>query len=739
MLQRTSSIYNCLGKRVRKRRRKKKRPESPEKLNNQQPKILPIEIIEQNQKQQTQFVEHPKIEIVPANSDLRVDEIEWIKQNEALLIAELETRRQAGLPIQVLVRVEKITPSMPEYCQIIPDFCHLDVIKEETSASDEDRKREVWECSEKIKEANNFKILPDDWKGSDVDEETNCKLGFSELNLNETITSKCHLERLKSPSLVKESEDLKFADIVTSTENEMEQLEPLTNLSLDLDNKIKNIPSVKQEALSISNNKLNNEKLQNNSTYMEDIKADIKLLQKDNSETENMSNNKIENYNHEHNNLIPNALLTTNSEENNIYEEIVYQKNSPEVHTKDKKNHHLKVYNTKSQLVNNSCLIEPTYAAKIKEYEVCSLDENRSKKIEGFHQENVELEMSSDESTLKQFESYSNKYKTRNKNKVSIKDKLKHIAKLLQDDTDDYEDIQSSQTTSRCVSIVSDADVDTDWVSFTLSDGESSKSLCLSPSQLKSGNAPSTVTETSEIIDLHKKFLNRTRSPNLSPYQDTTSVEILSFSNSPSPSKSYSSDVFDEACRMCGTSDEPLSDAECLVSLRKYRETRSRLLDLIQQEQRLNRSVIDRPSPMPAFIDTLSVPDNHTRELMYTEYMEKVKERENRLNNKVIRITKSSRPLSSGTLQALNDIDAEFVTKARERLEKMGVETDIDIEVQEEYYPKHLEDIVPEEEVCIEEVQMNGESSGLSVYVFVLFGFTNTVFAVWPSLITLLQ
>jgi hypothetical protein len=119
--------------------------------------------------------------------------------------------------------------------------------------------------------------------------------------------------------------------------------------------------------------------------------------------------------------------------------------------------------------------------------------------------------------------------------------------------------------------------------------------------------------------------------------------------------------------------------------------------------------------------------------------MEKVKEREDRLHNKVIRITKACRPLSSGSLQALNDIDVEFVTKARERLEKLGVEPDVHIEVKEEYYPRHLVDIVPEEEVCIEEVQMNGESSGLSVYVFVLFCFTNMGFAVWPSLITLLQ
>ncbi|XP_029346677.1 uncharacterized protein LOC100167639 isoform X13 [Acyrthosiphon pisum] len=367
---------------------------------------------------------------------------------------------------------------------------------------------------------------------------------------------------------------------------------------------------------------------------------------------------------------------------------------------------HLDIVNTKTQLMNSSA------SAELSRESIMNKNNEFSKNVFNNHQENTEHDVeSSDDSTIKQCKTYDHKQKSSRQNKVSINDKLKQIARLLQDDTDDYEEIQSSQTTSRCVSIGSDADVDTDWVSFTLSDGESSKSLCLSPSQSRSCHAPSTTSKTSEIIDLHKKFLNRTISPNVSPRQDMTpTVDILSYnkSQSQSPSKSYSSEVFDEACRMCGTSDEPLSDAECLVSLRKYRETRSRLLDVIQKEQQLNRSVIDRPSSMPTFMDTLSFPDNHTRELMYAEYMEKVKERENRLQNKVIRITKASRPLSSGTLQSLNDIDAEFVTKARERLDKLGVEADVHIEVKDEYYPKHLVDIVPEEEVCIEEVHMNG-------------------------------
>ncbi|KAF0764145.1 Sorbin and SH3 domain-containing protein 1 [Aphis craccivora] len=219
---------NKKSKRVRKRRRKKKRADSPEKLNGHHPKTLLDKTSEQT-KVITQITESPKIQIIPSNSDSRVDESEWIKQNEALLIADLKTRQQAGLPIQVVVRVEKITPSVPEYCQIIPDFCHLDVIREETSASDDDPKKETCECSEKIRNENNFKKLHKDWS-SDVNEEENNELeNSSEFNTSETIASECQLKRLESPSLVRESDILRFVDIVT-TENEcvidLETLEP---------------------------------------------------------------------------------------------------------------------------------------------------------------------------------------------------------------------------------------------------------------------------------------------------------------------------------------------------------------------------------------------------------------------------------------------------------------------------------------------------------------------------------
>lgn len=635
---------------------------------------------------------------------------------------------------------------MPEFCQIVPDFYHLDVIKEETSASDEDPKKEIREYSEKSIETNNIRAIPNDWESLDVAEENDFELdNISKVGLNESVISECNLARLESPSLVRDSEILRFADIVTAENEcmiELETLEPLNNLSLDFDN-TKTLEANECSILNNNtfNNNLSDEKHKINIHVVEDVKNNENPIENENT-TQTLNNNLIINCSREQNQLIKDTLLYTDSFEDSPYEDVCYEKSSNIVQCKNNQQNNLEMSSIKAQHTNYSASAELSYNASFKKYNVSSKSKHYSKTTEVAHQENTEHEDSSDDSTIKQYVTHNHKYKTRSQNKVTVYDKLKQIARLLQDDTDDYEEIQSPQTTSRCVSIASDTEVDTDWVSFTLSDGESAKSLCLSPSQLKSGYAPSTISETSEIIDLHKKFLNRTRSPNLSPYQDNnTPVDILSYSNSSSPSlsKSYSSEVVDEACRMCGTSDEPLSDAECLVSLRKYRETRSRLLDVIQKEQQLNRSVIDRPSSMPTFIDTLSVPDNQTRERMYTEYMEKVRERENRLHNKVIRITKACRPLSSGSLQALNDIDAEFVTKARERLEKLGVEPDVHIEVKEEYYPRHLVDIVPEEEVCIEEVQMNGESSGLSVYVFVLFCFTNMVFAVWPSLITLLR
>lgn len=574
------------------------------------------------------------------------------------MIAELETRRRAGLPIQVVVKVEKITPSMPEYCRIVPDFCHLDVIREETSAtSDEDPKKDLRKRSAKTSDSDD---------GSDVERVNNGELDAAvpEVKSIETVPSECYLERLESPSLVRESEILRFADIVfTENEctNEVEVFEPSKCVSIDVPNNVKNNECTVQETWNVS--------------------------------CDNPSNRRT---NHHH--------------------PVDYASGD--------------VRNTRAVSDTGFRSIEACTWAKLEcEADNDAFSENELRAETSRPEKNAEDGGSSDGSTVKPRETHDRGHRTTrdNDNGVSVYDKLKRIASLLRgdDDTDDYEEIQTSQTTSRCVSLASDADVDTDWVSFTLSDGESSRSLCLSPSQLKSGHVPSTVAETSELIGLHRSFANRTLSPNTksSGQPDTAAaVSVLGYAERPSrspPPGSYTSEVIDEACRMCGTSDEPLSDAGRLVSLRKYRETRSRLLDVIQKERRLDhRSVIDRPSVMPTFIDTLSVPDNRTRELMYAEYMKKVKERENRVHNKVIRITKAGRPLSSGSLQALNDIDAEFVTRARERLEKLGVEEAVVNETKEEYYyyPKHLVDIVPEEEVCVEEVLVNGESSGLRVY-----------------------
>lgn len=638
---------------------------------------------------------------------------------------------------------------MPEYCEIIPDFCHLEVIKEETSASDEDLKREILEYSTKTCEKNNLDELLNNRENKDSDKENKYEIkNIPRIDSNEINTSECLLERLESPSLVRESEIVKFADIITNVNECVTKLKTpklLNSLLINEEDNVDTIECIKQESSDYNHlcgDKLNNyytEGFENNENVCQ-----VKII-------ENNNNLTINNCCDKKNKLITNNLPFKDAydrvyDDNTFRETLNCETNYIDIHSECENEHtnNVKVLNLTNQQyinsnTNNTTHITSKCTTSIKNNKVFSKNEKND--VENKENTENELSSGSDDSTIKLYNTNNHKaYKKRSQNNISIYDKLKQIARLIQDDTDDYEEIQSSQTNSRCVSIASDADVDTDWVSFTLSDGESSKSLCLSPSQLKSGNAPSTVSETSEIIDLHRKFLNRMKSPILSQHSDIAPVEILSFSESQSssPSKSYSSEVLDEACRMCGTSDEPFSDAECLVSLRKYRETRSRLLEVIQKEQQLNRSVINPPSSMSMFIDTLSVPDNHTRELMYTEYMEKVKERENRLHNKVIRITKASRPLSSGTLQVLNDIDAEFVTKARERLEKLGVETDVDsIEVKDEYYPKHLVDIVPEEEVCIEEVQMNGESSELSVCIrfCFLFCFTNIVFAVWPSLI----
>lgn len=648
-----------------------------EQLDDCRPKALPATaasctVIEQQNPPAiavaTTTTECAKIEIVPANSDLRVDELEWIERNEALLIAELETRRRAGLPVQVVVRVEKVTPSAPaaEYCRIVPDFCHLDVIREETSASDEDR----------VNRESGATPAPS------PDGETVSLADRSEPPMQDR-----RLERLESPSLVRgSSEILRFADVITTT--------------------VVDECAVQSATLVPPSDEENDER--GTSDFECETRDDVDVDARKTIEIRPLNN----------------------GEE---------QRNG-------------------SMLRDDECAREN---AEVREspHVMCQLvDFARScETSKVYRPEDGDVDSSSDDETVvppcDDRKAYRARGILREKRVVSVTERLKEIARSLREDTDDYEELAQSQTSSARVSMTSaaDADVDTDWVSFTLSDdgGESSKSLCLSPSQSRSSCAPSTVTETSEIIDLHRKFLSRTKSSSVcTDSQREVRVDILGYDKRcPSPPKSlrYTSEVVDEACRMCGTSDEPLSDAECLVSLRRYRETRSRLLDVIQREQRRDdhrSSVIGRrpcapppPPPPPTttttmpmtFIDTLSVPDRHTRQLMYAEYMEKVKERENRLHNKVIRITKPcGRPLSSSSssLSSFADIDAEFLSKARQRLEKLGVRANGNIEVNDDrdYYPRHLVDIVPEEEVCIEEVHMNGEWVSAE-WVFFVFCF----------------
>ncbi|XP_050429500.1 uncharacterized protein LOC126838814 isoform X3 [Adelges cooleyi] len=684
---------NKKGKKVRKRRRKKKpanRINSPE--DGQQSNAGPVKIVEQVTKSL------PKIEIVSASSDLRVDELEWIKNNEALLISELETRRQAGSPIQVLVRVEKITPSRPEYCQILPDCCHLDVINEETSASasDEDPKRER-------------PTMPEGPSSNGIDpvEMVENKNGDS-VQVDSISESVCRSvgepeTKLESPSLVRKSQELRYAESQVPTKNDDATF--VEQIDSDDDVTVKEMDCVKRESTAVNCSSwtvtTKSENYANGFMKLNDI------LQDDNVVLDKFD--EYDSYNEEQQRLITDMfpIMESQSEEQD-YKEVgvrdvaaVVNGRLTAAHPRGKE--FLETVGHDGYGAHDRHRLGPyQYSSDdstVKDYEVRARVKHHARTDRGRRQIDVR----------------------------SVYEKLRAVARLIRDDTDDYEDTTSYRTVSGGPS---DLDTDSDWLSYTLSDeGESSRSLCLSPSQ--QSRAPSTASEASDIIELHKKFSDRAKIPN--PCRSTTVddlVEILGYGPPPSSPTcpTYSAEVIDEACRMCGTSDEPLSDAHRLVSLRKYQETRSsRLLNVIQQEcRRSDRSAstvaIDRPPTMTdsnnnnnndncTFIDTLSVPDNQTRELMYAEYMEKVKERERRLNNKVIRITRPGRPLSSSYGTQL-DVDAEFVAKARERLEKLGVDT-TDMEFVEPKhdqngYPRHLMDIVPEDEVCIEEVRMSG-------------------------------
>ncbi|XP_050535771.1 uncharacterized protein LOC126902485 isoform X4 [Daktulosphaira vitifoliae] len=690
---REEHIANKKSKRVRKRRKKKKQTLASENL---LLPVLPVKVIDSE-------IQSPRIEIFCATPNVQVDELEWIKKNEALLISELETRRLAGSPVQVVVRVEKIVSLRPEYCEILSDSCHLDVIKEDTSNSDEG--------SESKSIANHHGSLSEILKNSKLEKGNVIKsLVVNKQNQN----NKLDLEKLESPSLVKKSDTSQLMDTdfsaKTISPTLIEVSEKVKNISSD-EETIKEIECANKELThNISNCSTINivQTILNNNNYdMKNYNIDLK-----NCENVEDVKDEYDNYNEEQQRII--SEIFTEKEpisEKSCNKQSILSKNiyipNKDLNTEYKFN--------RSQYINFNQHVNSNYRKK-------HLEQN--------------LQYSSDDSTIKENEvefirEKSLKMKFGNQHghlgTETIYDKLKRVALLIQsEDTDDYEDI-SYRTNSG--GGISDVDTDIDWMSYTMSDnGETSKSLCLSPSQQY--RAPSNASEASDIIELHKIFTGRAKSPNHNRPTFESIVDILGQVESTKSLVNYSSQVIDMACQLCGISDEPLLDAHRLLSLCKYHDTRSsRLLNAVQQEYRRS----DRSAPVTVstdrlpvitnnnscndnnmFIDTFSVPDNRTRELMYAEYMEKVKERENRLNNKVIRITKPGRPLSSSSYGSQLDVDTEFVTKARERLEKLGVDT-TDVmfvetrnDSQNDEYPKHLVDIVPEDEVCIEEVKLNG-------------------------------
>lgn len=120
----------------------------------------------------------------------------------------------------------------------------------------------------------------------------------------------------------------------------------------------------------------------------------------------------------------------------------------------------------------------------------------------------------------------------------------------------------------------------------------------------------------------------------------------------------------------------------------------------------------ERPKSLPtAGVPALSPAGGEVfREKMYHEYMSKVAERSERRQQKVIRI--SSRPSSVHSLTEpeaekpqnapVNQLESEFLSKARERMSKLGIDLDqepLDEEADEdkkpeEELPKHLQEFI---------------------------------------------
>lgn len=117
----------------------------------------------------------------------------------------------------------------------------------------------------------------------------------------------------------------------------------------------------------------------------------------------------------------------------------------------------------------------------------------------------------------------------------------------------------------------------------------------------------------------------------------------------------------------------------------------------------------ERPKSLPpAGLPTSSPSGGELfREQMYNEYMNKVAERSERRQQKVIKIsslpssTPKSEPETDKNPQTANQLESEFMTKARERMSKLGIDLDGEEQPQEngeekspEELPKHLQEFM---------------------------------------------
>lgn len=121
------------------------------------------------------------------------------------------------------------------------------------------------------------------------------------------------------------------------------------------------------------------------------------------------------------------------------------------------------------------------------------------------------------------------------------------------------------------------------------------------------------------------------------------------------------------------------------------------------------RPRVERPKSLPpAGIPALNPSGGELfREQMYNEYMNKVAERSERRQQKVIKIsslpssTQKTEPEAEKNPQTANQLECEFMTKARERMSKLGIDLDGGEQPQEngeekspEELPKHLQEFM---------------------------------------------